>query len=685
MNDYLIEVGVEELPAHYIDSAVAQFENNFRKFLDENELSFESVEKFSTPRRLTLLVKNLAEEKEASEEEVKGPSEKIAFDDENNPSKALLGFMKSQGLTLDTIEVRDGYIYGNKKIDAKKVDEILSENVPSIIKNINFPKNMKWGGKNIRFARPIRWLLSIYGDREVKIELEDIISSNITRGHRFLGSSEIVINNPSEYESKLKENYVIANSSKRRKTIKIESERIAKEVNGEAVIDDDLLEELVNIVEYPTPILGKIKDEYLDLPSVVITTPMKDHLRFIPIYKDVKEDILLPYFVSIVNGTDKHKDIIVLGNEKVLGARLEDAKFFFDEDLNNDFQSLNDKLDGIIYHEGLGTVKTRVSRIEELSEKIAESLHLADESIEDLKRAASLSKNDMTTQMVAEFSELQGIMGEIYAKNAGESDLVSTSIREQYLPRFSKDSIPSTTVSSVLALADKIDAIAGMFAIGNKPTGSQDPFGLRRAAIGAISIIKNNNWTISLKELIKESLVIYVEENNLVFDYDKVSSEILDFFKGRIRVILLEEDIPYYIADAILDSDEDQIFTIFKKSHEINQWFKEDRSKEVEAFNRVNNISKTADNTDFDESLFNEIEMNLCNKFKEVENTILNNDYNYNDKLVELSSLTEPINCYLDNVLINDEDENIKNNRKGFLNSIRNYIFEIFDFSKVVD
>ncbi len=685
MQDYLLEIGVEELPARYINNAVNQLENDFKNFLKENKLNFENIKTYSTPRRLAILVENLDDTQEDSVVLIKGPSAKIAYDEENNPSKALLGFMKSQGLNDEDIQIKDDYIYANKTIKARGIDDIFKEEVPNIIKGINFPKNMKWGGKNLRFARPVRWILSIYGNEPLNIDLEGIECGNKTRGHRFLGSSNIIIENPKDYEKILKDNFVIVDPQKRKNIIKREADRLAREMSGEIIEDENLLKELTNIVEYPTAILGRIKEEHLELPNIVITTSMKEHLRFIPIYRDSKN--LLPYFVSIVNGTDEHEDVVIRGNEKVLGARLEDAKFFFNEDLEKDFLTLKEDLDGITYHEKLGSMKLKVDRISDLSTKIGEQLDIAKESQVQLNRASELSKSDLLTQMVTEFSELQGTMGEIYAKKSGEDSLVATAIREQYMPRFAGAELPESTIGSILSIAEKLDSISGMFAIGTLPTGSQDPFGLRRAALGIINIIRNKNWKLSIKEAIKNSLYIYVERNSLVFDYEATSKSIFDFILSRIRVILLDEGIRYDIVDAILNSEDDDIFNIFKKAKELKEWFeKENRDKTVETFTRLNNIAVKSEVDDFDPSMFNEHEARLFNIYQEVERRIGSGRKvnNYSLLLDEMTTLEEPINNYLDNVLVFDEDEKIKNNRLGLLRSVNSFIQEIVDFSNII-
>lgn len=685
MQDYLLEIGVEELPSTYINNAIKQLKSDFEKLLKDNGLKFEELVTYSTPRRLTVIVKDLVDSQEDSTELVKGPSAKIAYDESGIPTKALQGFMKSQGLEESDVEIKDDYVYGQKTIKARPLEEIFKESIPNLIKGINFPKNMKWGGKDIRFARPIRWLVSIYGENQLEISLEGIKSTNITRGHRFLGSNKIEISNPSEYKKLLEENYVIPEPEERRKIIKRGTERLAREMSGEIVEDRKLLDELVNIVEYPTAILGRIKEEHLELPRIVITTSMKEHLRFVPIYKD--EDTLLPYFVSIVNGTDKHEDVVIKGNEKVLGARLEDARFFYNDDLEQNLEDLSNDLDGITYHEKLGSMKLRVERITQLVEKIGEQLDIAKESKGQLLRAASISKGDLLTKMVSEFTELQGIMGEIYAKNDGEDTLVSTAIKEQYMPRYAGAELPETTVGSILSIGDKLDAISGMFAIGTIPTGSQDPFGLRRAALGIINIIRNNNWKLSIKEAIKDSLFAYVEKNNLVFDYQEVSESIYNFILSRIRVILLEEGVRYDLVDAILESKDEDIFNIFKKASEFKKWFeKEDIEKTVETFTRLNNIAIKGESKDYNTELFNEYEENLLNEYISVQSEVkkIGLEKNYLKSLEASTRLVEPINEFLDHVLVFDENEDIKNNRLALLKTVNEFLLKIIDFSKII-
>lgn len=691
MNNYLMEIGVEELPSRFIESALSQLREKAEKLLIENNIKHGDIKVFATPRRLALFINDVDTTQTEIDIEIKGPNKKIAFDEEGNPTKPLEGFMRSQNISLDQIFFKElkgvEYVYASVHKKSDSFEEIIEKNMPELIKSINFPKNMKWGGKNIKFARPIRWLVSLLNNKVLSFDLEGIKASNVTRGHRFLGSSNIVVDDATNYEKLLDDNFVILDQVKRKEMIKYGSKKLAKSFGGELKDDSELLEELTYIVEYPTPILGKIKDEYLELPQDVITTPMKEHLRYTPVY-DSKGD-LMPYFITIRNGNEEYSDIVVAGNEKVLDARLHDAKFFYNEDLKIKLEDNVDKLSGIVFQENLGTMHDKTKRVQELSKKIGEYLEVADETLNSLDRAAYLSKTDLLTNMVQEFTELQGNMGSVYANCFGESEIVCRAIKEQYLPRYAGDKLPESTIGSILAIADKMDTIVGLFAIGLVPTGSQDPFGLRRSAIGIINILNNNRWDISLSELIDYSLYIYVEDKGLAFNYNKVKANIIEFFYGRIKNMLLQQEIRYDIVDAILESEDDNILNIFIKAKDIDQWFKEDnREKFVDAFTRLENIVINKEiNTKFNIELLESKEEELLyesfNLIKDkVDNLIC--DKKYAESLNLLSSLENSIENYFDNVMVLVEDEKIKNNRLSMLKEISQEIKKLFNIKTIV-
>ncbi|MBS5945586.1 MAG: glycine--tRNA ligase subunit beta [Peptoniphilus harei] len=689
MNNYLLEIGVEELPSRFVNMAIEQLNEKSKKLLQENEIGFEDVKVYATPRRLSLIIEGLDEKQKDIQKEVKGPSVKIAYDDDKKPTKPLLGFMKSQNITEDDLITKElkgtDYVFANISSIGRKSQEILAEIMPSLIRDINFPKNMRWGGKNIRFARPIRWIVSLLNNEVVLFDFEAIPVGNKTKGHRFLGSSDITVDEVNNYEKLLEENYVILDQNKRREIIKYESTKIAKSLGGEIHENEDLLEELTFIVEYPTPIKGSIKEKYLSLPKEVVTTTMIDHLRFTPIYSQDGE--LLPYFITVRNGTKDYEDIVIAGNEKVLGARLEDAKFFYEDDISKPLEDYVENLKGVLFNDKLGSMLEKEKRDGVVAKKIAKSLSFADEAIEALDRVSHLSKADLTTKMVIEFTELQGVMGEIYALNSGEKEIVATAIREQYLPKFAGDELPKSSVGSIFSLADKIDTIVGLFAIGEIPTGSADPFALRRSAIGIINIIRNTGWKFNLNEVIETSLYEYINDLGLTFNHEEVINNIREFFFGRIKTMLQEEGIRYDIIDAVL-IDDSEIYNIFEKAKELNEWFSLDRTNFVDAYNRINNLTKNVDFTEIDENLLKEDEeKNLYNKFVETDDKFKEalSSENYKEAMDSLDDLVPSIDAFFDSVMVMAEDENLRKNRLALINSIEENIQKILKIENIVE
>lgn len=686
--NYLLEIGVEEIPARFVADTIVQMKNNAIELLNNERVKYTEVKILTTPRRLTLLVSGLEDTNTSIEEKVKGPSKKISYDDNGNPTKALLGFMRGQGIEIDSITIEtlndEEYVYANVIKKGKTIEEIFSSNMVDYIKNINFPKTMRWGGKNIRFARPIRWIVSLLDDVIIPFNLEGIEASNITRGHRFLGKSEILIDNVINYSKLLKNNYVIVDQKERKEIIKYGSERLVKEKGGTIQQDDDLLDEITNIVEYPTPIIGRIKDEYLKLPIDVVTTPMKEHLRYFPVIDDKKR--LLPYFITVRNGDDKNTDIVVKGNEKVLGARLEDAKFFYKDDIKVPLENYVEKLKYITFQEKLGTVYDKTKRIQKLAGKIGDYLEVGEETEKNINRASYLSKADLVTKMVSEFTELQGKMGMEYAKYSGENEIVSLAISEQYLPRYSGDQLPSTTSGAILSIADKFDTIAGLFAIGIQPTGSQDPFALRRNALGIINIIIDKKLNLSLGDLIEFALYIYVEENGLAFDYNKVKSEMMDFFIGRVKNMFLDMNIRHDIIDAVINTNTDDIYDMKIRANKLNDWLKKDGLQEILlAFNRVSTLAVKTNSNEVKRDLLTEDEISLYDSYNNIEDKVLAliDKKEYDRALDLLTTLKEPIYNFFEKVMVMVDDEALKKNRLGLLRKIYDIMMKVCDLSQV--
>lgn len=691
-NIYLIEVGVEELPSSYIRNALNAFKDLVETALNEANLGFDHIDAYATPRRLSLMIHGIDDTQGDIEDWVKGPAKKIAYKEDGSVNKPLEGFMRSQNVTEADLEVRElkgnEYIYAHIHKAGEPAEVILAEIIPNAIHHIPFPKNMRWGGKNLRFARPIRWILSMMNDRVVPFDLEGITLSNVTRGHRFLGSSHIEIKDVREYEEALEKNFVILDQDKRKEAILYQINHMAKSNGGEIRRDDDLLEELTFIVEYPTAVLGNVHEKFLSLPDVVITTPMREHLRYTPVYSP--EGDLLPYFITIRNGNEEYADIVAEGNEKVLEARLEDARFFFDNDREKPLEDYVSQLGGIVFQEKLGTMADKTQRISDLVGRIGEILAVGDKTVESAKRACYLSKADLMTNMVQEFTELEGIIGSIYAKLDGEESVVSDAIREQYMPVASGADLPESTTGTIVSLADKFDTICGLFAIGEVPTGSQDPFALRRKAIGILRMINEKHWELSLSDCIDASLFSFVDSMGLVFDKEEVRKQILKFFRGRIDTMLDADGIRYDIIQALNDIDGEDSLRVFEKAQAMQNFFVDgDRKSFLEAVTRVENIASKNEPKDktIDEAILTEEERALYDKVLAVE-AELDEAYRKRDDaryLALLDSLTDAIHLYFDRVMIMAEDEGLRNNRLALIQRIDALVQREFNGNQIVE
>ena len=686
MNKYLLfEVGVEELPSRFVSSTLQQIKSNLTKMLSENRIDFNEIDTYGTPRRLTFIVKGISDRQSNLEEEVKGPSKKIALDADGNFTKPALGFMKSKGIKEEDVIFKtigkDEYIFGTIRQEGKETSEVLKNILPEAVKSVTFPKAMRWGGKNMRFARPIRWIVTLLNDNILNFDLEGIQSSNITKGHRFLGESEFEVNSLEDYLNKLEKNYVILDQDRRKEIIKSQCIEVAKSLNGEVELDEDLLEEVTHLVEYPTAFYGEFNEDYAKLPKEVVTTPMQQHQRYFPVVKNGK---LLPNFIAVRNGNDYRIDKVKAGNEKVLVARLEDALFFYKEDTKKGLETYIEKLKSVVFQAKLGTIYDKSLRIEKLSSDIIDLLNLNNDK-EDTIRAAKLCKADLVTSMVFEFTELQGIMGREYAKVSGENETVSEAIFEHYLPRFAGDILPKTNSGIILSLADKLDSISGFFAIGIQPTGSQDPYALRRQALGILNILMDSKIDVSLETLVKLSLDNY---SNLEFNKEDVINSIMEFFKERIKNLFRDLGIRYDVIDAVLSSNINDISDMHLRATELNNWLDKDELVEMlTAFNRVSTLAQKSESSKVDKDLLKEeAEINLYNEFKNTKekvNTLLK-DKKYSEALDSFASLRQSIDNMFDSVMIMDKDESIKNNRLGLLKQIYDTMLSICDLSKIV-
>ncbi|MFI3209761.1 MAG: glycine--tRNA ligase subunit beta [Peptostreptococcaceae bacterium] len=682
-NYFLFEIGVEELPSRFANSTLNQIKQNIEKSLKEERISFSSITSYQTPRRLTYVINDICEKQDDLEEELKGPSKKIAVDENGNFTKPALGFIKSKGLKEEDITFKtfgkEEYLFATLKKEGIKTSEVLKEILPKAIKNTTFPKAMRWGGKNMKFIRPIRWMVALLNDEVVEVDLEGIVASNKTFGHRFLGEREFEVSSLSDYFEKLDKNFVIIDHIKRKEMIKSQCIEVANSLGGEVEFDEGLLEEVTNLVEFPTAFYGEFDESYASLPKEVVTTPMKEHQRYFPVLKDNK---LLPNFIAVRNGNNENIETVKKGNEKVLVARLEDALFFYKEDTKKKLEDYNEKLKHVVFQKSLGTVYDKTLRIESLSTKILELLNL---DTTDAKRASKLCKADLVTNMVFEFTELQGIMGREYAKVSGENEEVCEAIFEHYLPRFAGDILPKTNTGVALSISDKLDSICGFFAINIQPTGSQDPYALRRQALGVLNIIMNSNLKVSLKELVKLSLSNY---SNLEFNTEEVTNNIMEFFNDRIKNLFKDLGIRYDVVDAVLSSNIEDISDMKNRADELNEWIKKDELVEMlTAFNRVATLAEKAVSTNVNENLLSETsEKELFENFKNVETKVseLVANKEYAKALDAFTTLRPSIDNFFENVMVMDKDEEVKNNRLNLLNSIYNNMLIICDLSKIV-
>ncbi|WP_057829228.1 glycine--tRNA ligase subunit beta [Liquorilactobacillus cacaonum] len=684
---FLLEVGLEEIPAHVVSPSAKQLTERVSSFLKEQRLSFESIETFSTPRRLAVKVSKLAEKQTDIEEEAKGPAKKIAQDAQGNWSKAAIGFSRGQKMAPEDIYFKElkgvEYAYVNKFIAGEKALVILSDVKEAIISMI-FPTMMRWGNNDFKFVRPIKWIVAMLDEEIVPFNILDVKSGNETKGHRFLGK-EFAIKNANDYPDVLLKEFVVANSQVRKDMIRQQIKDLAVKNNWQVVIDENLLEEVNNLVEYPTVFAGSFATKYLDIPDEVLITSMKDHQRFFYV-KDAAGN-LLPNFVSVRNGVNENLNTVIAGNEKVLTARLEDAEFFFQEDQKNSIADYVERLKKVMFHDKIGTTFEKMQRVQSLSGLLANFLGFTEEKREDLKRASEIYKFDLVTGMVGEFSELQGIMGERYALMMGEKPAVATAIREHYLPVSAEGELPVSDIGSLLALADKLDSIAAFFAAGMIPTGSNDPYALRRQAAGITRIIMNHNWPLSAVQLFA-----FVEENasKVPSLYQKIApnnikSEFTNFIIERIKKILEEQHYSFDIIETVVAVPSNGFAKMLEaaevlKNHSTTADFK----GTIEATIRVLRLAKKAKlpaGIKLNTELF---ENTAENVFSEKLSLIKDKVYESEEAVFEeLSNMRPVINAYFDQTMVMVENEEIRNNRLYLLSQYALFSYQLGDLTKL--
>lgn len=691
----VLEIGTEEIPARFCSPALEQLKENAAKALAEARLDYETVDVFGTPRRLVLYVRNLALRQRDVVVEVKGPPKKVAFDADGNFTVAARKFAEGQGVALEDLEVRADekggeYLWARKQIQGEPVEKVLPPLLAGLVTSIHWPKAMRWADREIRYARPIKWILALLGDWRVPFAVDGIETVTTTRGHRVLGPAEpIPVKDADDYFVRVSSGWVMVDQIVRKQVIWQQVTAEAARLGGFVRRDEDLLEELTWLVEQPTAFAGSFDPAFLEVPAEVLVTTMKEHQRYFPVYKAEDSDELLPYFIGIRNGGHEHLDIVRAGNEKVLAARLSDARFFWDEDRKQPLEAFNAKLKEAVFQEKLGTQFERVQRLVRLARPISQALGLPPEQQEQAARAAWLCKADLMTRMVFEFPEVQGYMGKQYLLAEGGDPAVAEAIYEHYLPRWAGDAVARTGPGIAVALADKLDTLAGYFSIGLIPTGSEDPFALRRAAQGVVQTLVENGLRVDLAHLVSLAIDQYGLSGEAAV---KTHRDLMDFFRARVKVLLEQREIRYDVIDAVLAAGCRDVTDAVNRAEALAAVMKEPEFAAVTgAFKRVANLAgkaapSGAAEAEVDPELFAEpAERELYGAFVELRPP-MKQAYEageYREFYRLATRLKAPVDHFLDTVRVNVEDERVRANRYALLHALVGLLSAPADLSKL--
>ncbi|MDQ0218272.1 glycine--tRNA ligase subunit beta [Peribacillus cavernae] len=685
-HDLLVEIGLEEMPARFVTSSMNQLSKKMEKWLNEKAIEFDHINMFSTPRRLAVLVKGVAEAQKDIHEEAKGPAKKIARDESGNWSKAAIGFTRGQGVSVDDIYFKEvggvEYVHVNKFIKGQPSISLLPE-LKEMITSMSFPKNMRWADQDLRYIRPIKWIIALFGNKIIPLGITHVTSGNETRGHRFLGGPA-AIEAPEQYEAALSKQFVVADPVKRKNMILDGIKKLEDEQGWDIPVDEDLLEEVNNLVEYPTVLFGGFEKEFLELPQEVLITSMKEHQRYFPVKNQNGE--LLPFFVTVRNGDSRHLEIVSKGNEKVLRARLSDASFFYKEDQKKDIDSALKKLETIVYHEEIGTLSEKMARVRKLTAQLSSALQLSENAKKLADRAAEIAKFDLVSHMVYEFPELQGYMGEKYAKLLGEPQEVAAAINEHYMPRHAIDSVPPSLTGAILSVAEKMDTIVTFFSIGIIPTGSQDPYALRRQASGIVQILSEKKWELSLEKIMKASLGEMEAKGIMKRDRNETLHDLEQFFKARVKHLLNEQGIRYDLIDALLENEIGNIAILSERASVLEVKKQEAGFKEnLEALSRVINIAVKCENkVEVSPALFeNKFEAKLYEKYQAVYA-----DYQSAGSETRafelLVSLKAEIEDYFEHTMVMADDDKLRKNRLSLMKDISDLISGFAAMNKII-
>lgn len=714
MEKLLFEIGTEEIPAKFMPGILKQLKELAAAKMQELRIPFEDITVYGTPRRMAFIAGGVAETQADVVVEAKGPSVKIAYVS-GAPSKAAQGFARGQGVDVKDLVVRDNYVYAVKHLAGQPVVELLPGLLMDILTSLSFPKTMRWADYEFRFVRPIRWMVALFGDQIIPVEICGVKSGKFSMGHRFMQQSlkaaaesqgllsaalskvgnkvysalagvkgAVEIPSAGDYKKVMYDNFVMVDQDERRALILQQIKDLAAQNGGEAEINADLLEEVNYLVEWPTALCGKFEEKFLSLPKECIITPMREHQRYFPVLDE--DSNLLNKFITVRNGGSEHLDIVTHGNERVLRARLSDAEFFFNEDRAIKLEDRLEKLKTVSFQEGLGNMYDKSERLVKMAEMLRFAINTPVDE-EELRRCALLCKTDLVTGMVIEFTELQGVMGREYALLDGEKPEVATGIFEHYLPRFAGDALPATTIGRIVGIGDKLDNICATFSRGLAPTGSQDPYALRRQALGVINILLDANYHISLAKIIAGTLYlldIKPEETG------KLVPQIMEFFKQRLRNLLMDQGIRYDVIDAVFaDKRNDDMVDLAVRCKALAAYVEAGNAEPlVQVSVRVSNLCKKIEKeVAISGALFKDESENKLHEVvaavsKEIIPEIVL--YDYAAVLKAGEKVIEPVNAFFDNVMVMDEDENVKNNRLAMLEEVRGIVNAVGDLSLLV-
>lgn len=678
------EIGTEEIPAFDLAGAVKQLTTMVPSLLDDAAIPHGAVKIFSSPRRLIVIAEEIPEATEEKNEVFKGPSAKIAFDAEGNPTKAAQGFARGKGVDPSSLVVEDGYVYARTHTPSVNVASLLSSVLNKIIHGLSWPRSQRWGVQSEYFTRPVRWIVALFGNEVIDFTFAGLVAGRTTYGHRFLAPGPFEVADADSLVDVVRSASVIPSEAEREQVIREGVAKAEAETGFTAVLHPKTLVEVINLAEYPTVLVGTFDEEFLKVPEEIIVDAMLVHQRYFPLYD--KDGKLTNRFIVVSNGDPACAETIVDGNERVVRARLYDAKFFYDEDLKQPLESYVDHLGEVVFQEKLGTMLDKTNRIQRLADHLAEDAGLAGQDLSDVERAARLCKADLVTSAVVEFTSVQGVMGSYYAAASGETAQVAQAIEQHYRPRFAGDEAPDTVVGKIVAIADKLDTVCGLFAVGQGPTGSSDPFALRRSAIGIVAMLSGKDAVeVSLVAAIDAALASYAQQG-IEFDTDAVRRDVIEFFITRTKVMMRDAGNSIDAIDAVLSAGIQEPVELINRVSALEAA----RSEEPEVFEdlatayaRANNLCDSKLGTEVNEGLLSEVEQALVRAVGQAESNVASalENNNYAAALSELAALRKPIDLFFENTMVMDEDQTLRENRLRLLNSFVAVFVNVADFA----